>query len=185
MTFLSAGTAILTILSMMVVYSMISVFAIIAIVVFYYSFFKRSEVLAKSREKLEIFEVREVLCHERGEEEPVFDREAYLASFKEAMMFSKKDYKRIFKFSFIVLFILVMPFLVSCFMVIAEVTTNGVPIQKLMDSGDWSFTFFMVNGVFLYIIFVFVAFSFPIFLLLHARLHLRVKKMIKIVNNFT
>ncbi|WP_208441540.1 hypothetical protein [Bartonella raoultii] len=185
MTFLSTATAILTILSMMVVYSMISLFAIIAIVVFYYSFFKRSAVLAKSREKLEIFEVREVICHERGEEEPVFDRQAYLASFKEALMFSKKDYKNIFKFSGLVFFILVMPFIVSFFIMIAKLATNGVAIQKLMQSGDWSFTFFMVNGVFLYIIFVFVAFSFPIFLLLHVRLHMRVKKMVKIVNNFT
>lgn len=184
MTFLSTGTAILTILSMMVVYSMISIFAIIAIVVVYYSFFKRSEVLDKSREKLEIIEVHSVLCHERGEEEPAFDREAYLASFKEALMFSKKDYKIILKFSFIIFFILVMPFIASFFMVF-EGVVNGMTMGQFIKGDSWSFTFSMVNGVFLYIIFVLVAFSLPLFLLLHAILSLRVKKMIKIVNNFT
>ncbi|WP_034987497.1 hypothetical protein [Bartonella florencae] len=185
MAFLSVLTAILTIISMMAVYVTMSFFAIVEIVIFYYSFFKRTIVLSKTREKLEIFEVREVICHVRGEEEPVFDKQASLAAFKEAMMLSKKDYKRIFKFSFVVFLILVMPFIVSFFVMMAEVATNGVVIQQLMKSGAWSFTFFMVNGVYLYIIFLFVAFSLPIFFLLHVRLHWRVKKMVKIVNNFT
>ncbi len=151
----------------------------------YYSAFKRQIVLFETHEKLEIIKVDKVLSHKRGEEEPVFDRQAYLASFKGALMFSKKDYKRVFKFSFIVFFVLVMPFIVSFFVMTAEVAKNKASMQQLMQSGSWSFTFFIVNGFFLYIIWGCVAFFSPLFLLFHAKLHLRVKKMVKIVENFT
>ncbi|WP_208436290.1 hypothetical protein [Bartonella phoceensis] len=180
MTFLPKLTTILSIVSMIVVYNVICLCATVAIFAIYYSFFKRKELLADM-----CYELKMIAAHhfvregeEIKEKKPKVNMAVYFPWFKEVIVLSEKDYKKIFKYSFIVFAIAFMPFIISSSMVGAE-AIRGMELQQFTKNDNLSFVVFMMSMTLSGMILACIAFSLPVILVLYGILNYRVKKMLK------
>ncbi|UTO28187.1 hypothetical protein NMK50_08435 [Bartonella harrusi] len=173
---------------LVILFSMVSISANMAIVAVYYSFIKRlcrARGLSKTFKKLKKDTTQRFSGHEKKIEEngPIFDVKAYLSSFKESLVLSKKDYKRIFIFSLMVFVLIFLPFLISVGMA-GEKLLQGMDLKQLMTSEPFLFAVYSFFSLIVFLSIALVAFSLPIILIFYGILNLKVKKKMKRLENF-
>ncbi|EJF97803.1 hypothetical protein LBE40_00130 [Bartonella taylorii] len=198
MTSLMVLIAILSFAIIGLTYSMIAVFTLVVIFAIYYSFFKRIKRLrAFSRifKKLKKGETQLLSSHEKEKmtgKNSAFDMEATPLSFRESLILSRKDYKRLFIFSLTLFVIIFVPFLLSS-SVVGKDILNGIQngmsgmqwMQQLAETIPVWFFVWAVTGLVVVFILLCIAFSLPVILILYAILNQRVKKMMKRLEKFT
>ncbi|UNE53941.1 hypothetical protein [Bartonella machadoae] len=188
MDFLATLSVIFVVGSLVILFSMLSIGANMAIVAVYYSFIKRlcrSSELSKTFRKLKNDATQRFSGYKKAIEEngPSFDVKAYLSSFEESLFLSQKDYKRIFIFSLVTFVLIFVPFLISVGMA-GEKMAQGMDIKQFIASDPFLFA---VSSFFYLIVFLsiaLVAFSLPVILIFYGILNLRVEKKMERLENF-
>ncbi|EJF78615.1 hypothetical protein MCO_00600 [Bartonella sp. DB5-6] len=196
MTFLVVLIAILSFAIVIFTYNMIAVFTLAVICAIYYSFFKRIRRLrAFSRilKKVKKSEGQFLSSHEKEIEgkNSVFDMEATPLSFRESLVLSGKDCKRLFIFSLILFVVIFVPFLLSGSVVVREALNGmhngmeaGQAMKQLIETTPVWFFVCVVTGVCVALVVACFAFSLPVILILYGILNQRVKKMMNRLEKF-
>ncbi|WP_156851443.1 hypothetical protein [Bartonella refiksaydamii] len=191
MTFLVVLIAVLSFAIVIIAYSMIVVCTFTVICAIYYSFVKRIKRLrAFSRilKKLKKSEEQFLSSHEKemAGKNLAFDREVSPLSFRESLVLSGKDYKRLFIFSLVLFVIIFVPFLLSCSVVGGKMLNGmhngmetGQAMKQLIETTPVWFFVYCVTGVLVALVLACFAFSLPVILILYGILNQRVKKMMK------
>ncbi|WP_273721325.1 MULTISPECIES: hypothetical protein [unclassified Bartonella] len=192
MNFLVILFVVLTAGSMIVIYSVITVCSTMAIIAIYYSFIKRIKRARKLSQTFEeqIFEKlkKNATEHLSGdgskikEKRPAFNTKAYLSSFQESLMLSKKDYKRIFIFSLIVFVFIFLPFAFSLVIEgakFAQGFAQGMDIKQIVNMSSGLFRFYIIMVALVFLATALVAFSLPVILIFYGIVNQKVKKNMK------
>lgn len=170
-------------------YSMVVVCTFVAIFAIYYSFVKRIKrlrVFSRILKKFKKSQAPFLSSYEKeiAEKNSAFDMEATPLSFRESLVLSGKDYKRLFIFSLLLFVIIFVPFLLTGIVVGREIQSaiqDGMnmsqAVQHFIVTHPVCFLTYAFTGVFVALVLAFLAFSLPVILMLYAILNQRVKKM--------